>query len=401
MAGYQTAFDAYQAGQAAALQNLLRGLSVQQQQSQLNGMDIGGNAAKALAAPNMPPASGMNAPDALFGDGAPPNLTPAPNPPPVTQVPMPGAAPMSTGPIPPPPSPDQMPAAPQGASIPPISASQLQPPGQGGGAPPMAPMPQSAAPQGAPAGQGPASAPQGAPAGQGPASAPQAGQTGQGAQNPWWKTMAAQIKQQNPNASGRDVMAALNAMQSVMNQQNKQDFENLKLNMQNQQKEDSLAERERNDEARNKAYQENADTNRQRADTYDKAVDERNSRALDNIKIKLDAAKAKNKNAANDPAYRSLETQYKQVSQDTRAAQALGSQATPAQKFALDQRLNDLSAKMDAYQRAPESSAPSMSGSAHPAGGDTVNVISPDGTPGSIPAAQLDDAIKAGYKKAP
>ena len=105
--------------------------------------------------------------------------------------------------------------------------------------------------------------------------------------------MAAQIKQQNPNASGRDVMAALNAMQSVMNQQNKQDFENLKLNMQNQQKEDSLAERERNDEARNKAYQENADTNRQRADTYDKAVDERNSRALDNIKIKLDAAKAK------------------------------------------------------------------------------------------------------------
>jgi hypothetical protein len=197
-------------------------------------------------------------------------------------------------------------------------------------------------------------------------------------------------------------MSALEHMTPMMNQQNKQDFENFKLNMQNQLKEGQLSERERNDEARNKALQENADTNRQRADTYDKAVDERNSRALDNIKIKLDAAKAKSKNAANDYAYRSLETQYKQLSQDIRAAQALGSQATPAQKLALEQRLDDLRAKMDAYQQAPESSAPSMSGSAPPAG-ERVSVTK-DGQNYTLPLADLDAFLKspegAGFQRA-
>ena len=43
--------------------------------------------------------------------------------------------------------------------------------------------------------------------------------------------MAAQIKQQNPNASGRDVMAALNAMQPVMNATNRQQLSDLHMQL--------------------------------------------------------------------------------------------------------------------------------------------------------------------------
>jgi len=207
--GYQTAYDAYQAGQSVALANLLRGLQAQQAQANAAGQNLAGNALAANGTDPTIPASGMNAPGAPAGSGAPPNLAPPPNPSPMTQVPMPGAAPMSGGSIPPPPMPSQ---------IPQVNASQLQPSG-GMGAPPMAPMSSAAAP------------PAGAPAGQGPAPAPQAGQMGQASQNPWWKTMAAQIKAQNPNASGRDVMAALNAMQPVMNATNKAQLADLRLQM--------------------------------------------------------------------------------------------------------------------------------------------------------------------------
>lgn len=347
---------AYQRQQNAAdLANILSALAAQSARTNATGQGLAGDALSAQA-PQQPPAGAAPAPQPAQG---------APQP-----VPMPNAAPMpqQNNPMPVPMRGDApMPAIPQ------MPAAALQRPA----APPAPPAP---AQGGAPA------------------------QAAQSAAPPWWKTMAAQIKQQNPDANGKEVMAALNSMAPLMNQQNKQDFDNFKLQMQNNQKENALSERERNDTARANAYQENADSNSKKADAYAQGITQRNERALQDIKIKLDAAKARSKNANNDPAYRALETQYKQVSQDIRSAQALGAQTTPDQLLELHSQLAQLTSKMDQYQTgsaAPEASdaLPTVAGS--PPAEQTVNVINAEGIAGTIPASQLNDALANGYKKAP
>jgi 3-deoxy-D-arabino-heptulosonate 7-phosphate (DAHP) synthase len=165
-----------------------------------------------------------------------------------------------------------------------------------------------------------------------------------------------------------------------MTAQTKTDFENFKLHIEQQQKQEQLDEREKNDNAIAGIRQENAvtagrnaDTNASRAASYDKSINDRNQRALDNIGIKLQAAKTKGADASKDPAYRALETQYKQVSQDLRASQALGAQTTPEQTLALQDKLTALSSKMDMYVN---SKSPGGGGAA-PAGGDDGAGVKP------------------------
>ena len=304
-------------------------------------------------------------------------------------------------------------SAPQGG--PQIATPQ---PGQGGGglpAPPpqggpqQVPMPGAtpmAAPQIPPPPPGGAPPPMGGPGLPRPAPAPQPQQSGQ--QVPWWRAAAADMKKANPDATGEQIMAAIEKLTPTMSAQTKTDLENFKLHIEQQQKQAQLDEREKNDTAIAGIREQNAltagrnaDTNAARAASYDKSINERNQRALDNIGIKLQAAKAKGPDASKDPAYRALETQYKQVSQDLRAAQALGAQTTPEQTLMLQDKLTALSSKMDMYVNSKGGGSAAPAAAAPDAGGGTVNVISPDGTPGSIPADQWDAASQAGYKKAP
>ena len=213
MVAYIPPYERQQGVDAANLANLLNLLKAQSAQSDASGQNLAGNA---IAAPDQP-----DAPQPMPAGPTPPSpgMSAAPNPPPVQNVPMPGAVPMQGG----------MPGGAQPGDgpimMPQVSASQLQPPQPGGGgAPPIAAMrpPDPPQPGGAPAPQpGGAPAPQ---AGAPPAASPQP-------QVPWWKSMAAQIKQQNPQASGRDIMAAINAMQPVMNSANRQQLSDLHVQL--------------------------------------------------------------------------------------------------------------------------------------------------------------------------
>lgn len=209
--------------QAEQLANAINALKLQQGQTDMAGADIAGNAALSALTNNGTSNLPTSAPP------LPPNLP--------SQAPPPGQSSAPAGGVPPPPMPGggmpqpgrgpqmnpQMTASaqvPPGVA-PPMNASALAPPGGGGGPPvqgmqrpPMPPAPMGGAPGGG---------------------MPQPQQ-----QQITWKSIGQAIKQQNPQATGKQVMAAIDRLQPMMSAQSKTEWEQFKLQMQTQVKEQGL-----------------------------------------------------------------------------------------------------------------------------------------------------------------
>lgn len=233
MQTYQTDLQNRQKSEQIA--NALNMLKLKSGQQDLAGADIAGNAA--LQALTMGGTSNLPQQAPPFGQPA-PNPT-APAAPPPGQASMPG-------------TPNMMPMPPQGGGGPPMNptapaASQV-PPGSippmgappmpgGGGAPPIQGMqrpPMPPPPGGQPPMGGAPPAPQGQPGGM-----PQPG-GGQGNGAITWKSIGAAIKQQNPQATGGQVMAAIDRLTPMMSAQSKAEWDQFKLSMQSQLKEQGL-----------------------------------------------------------------------------------------------------------------------------------------------------------------
>lgn len=182
--------------QAEQLANAINALKLQQGQTEAAGSGIAGNAF--LSALTQPQGGGM--PQAM------PGQPPMGAGPPVN-VPMPGATPM--------PSPGGMPGrgmtslAPAAGPVTGAASATPPMPGAGGAAP---------------GGQAP---------------------IGMGSQGLTWKAIATAIKNQNPNAKGPEVMAAIDKLTPVMSAQNKSEWEMFKIQLNNQQKEAALDQRGR------------------------------------------------------------------------------------------------------------------------------------------------------------
>lgn len=104
----------------------------------------------------------------------------------------------------------------------------------------------------------------------------QGGQVAPQQQGTSWQQIVGAIKKQNPNLSGAQLASAVDQFQPMMDQQSKQQWQALQMQM----KEQQLSERERNDTAMQGIRRDMADVARdrvgvseKRANTYDKDVD--------------------------------------------------------------------------------------------------------------------------------
>lgn len=386
MQTYQTDLAAKQSAETIA--NAINALKLQQGQNDMAGSGIAGNALMG-ALSGGGDASGAPQGQALQPPIMPPPVQQAPMP----QMPMPGAMPMPPGAIPPPPGGNApaMQSMPQGGSapgIPPISMSALRPPG---GMPQQQPTP-PAQMAGQPAPQQP-----------GMPQSPQGGIT--------WQKIATTIKQQNPNAKGPEIMAAIEKLTPMLSSQNKMEWEQFKVLLQNQVKEQGLQNQltvanqrastaERGQDV--KAASELAAT-KQRADAAEARVqeleanrtergreaDQKNSTALQSIATRLQTAKK----TGTDPAYKALEAEYKTTAAEQRSMMNNPGMYDDAAKAAMEQKVEALKTRVDAYTKT---AAPSASGAAPV--GDRVSVTK-DGQEFTVPAEQLQDAISQGYTR--
>lgn len=370
--------------QSQQLANAINALSLKKQQVDQQAASLAGN----YAAQADPGAAGFTAPP------APPQQPP--------QQPQQTPPPMMPGSLPMPPGMQGLPSSGQAMpNIPQVNSSQLQPPPSGASPqmqqPGMAQLQQQAGVQ----------PPQQQPA------APPAGGPQQGQQAPWWRTAAASIKKQNPDASGDQIMAAIEKLTPLMTQQNKQDFENFKLHVEQQQKQGQLEERERSDqsrealtgrgqdltaEARAAALEQRASAAEARVKELEANRSERGREAdqTNDTRLKSIAQKiTTSKKSGTDPAYKALQDEYKTTAAAQRSMMNNPGMYTDEQKAEMEQKVDALQKRVDAFTQPSSGSAPAEG----TASGGRVNVMK-DGKTYSLPPEQLDEALKQGYTRA-
>lgn len=142
------------------------------------------------------------------------------------------------------------------------------------------------------------------------------------------------------------------------------------MQMQAQQaKQQDMVAQQKLRQAQTDYYGQRPDIERERIDTTKRGQDMRQRGGGGKAKL------------SNDPEYQELKSQYLEAEKDYRAS------PNPENKKAAD-------VARKAYQGYGKSSSKQTSGE-----GEVVNVISPDGEEGTIPADQLDEAVAAGFKK--
>lgn len=358
--------------QSQQIANAINALSLKKAQLDSQGSNLAGNFA---ASGNMPDQSLPTQPTPMPPPGGAPPGPPPGSPQQLQNVPMPGAMPMQGGMPPqgggmgiPPMGPQGMPPGGQMPQIPQVNASALQPPG---GGQMQGPQAQSTAPQAAPQQQ----------------------------QAPWWRTTAAQIKKQNPDASGEQIMAAIEKLTPMMNNQNKQDFENFKVHVEQQQKEANLSERERNDQTRAQLTARGQDmnaanvgarvgatergqdigasnvqarvgaqergqdiTSSDRGANRDERAREADQRNATTLQVAGQRLKSVGASKTGDPAYKALADEYKTTAAAQRTMMNNPGLYTDEQKAALDQKVQSLQARIDSYTKtAPATSTSAAS----------------------------------------
>lgn len=121
------------------------------------------------------------------------------------------------------------------------------------------------------------------------------------------------------------------------------------------------------------------------------------------LKIASETAAARRTAMAAAPKLKD-DLQFRTLEDEMKATQSMYN-ANPSEDNLL--AFNSAAKALADYSRSAQTKAASSpaaragGGGEQPAGGGTVSVVAPDGTAGTIPAEQLNDALAQGYKKAP
>lgn len=188
-----------------------------------------------------------------------------------------------------------------------------------------------------------------------------------------WQQLAMAIKKQAPDADGATIMQVITQYAPMMNQQSKMDLALMQLMVR-----DTIAQM----------------NNSTREDIANK-----------NIAGRKDVANI-NQSGQNNRMDKRLSASggldYKTATQNLKTAQSNLNNvriSTPKDTKAIAAAQAQVKEAQDVFNKSTKGGT-DLSNIGGPAGGgEVVNVVSPDGTPGTIPKENLDAALKAGYKQ--